>query len=62
MGQGAAGIAQAVKPPQRVRQRLAALPEIPHPLGGLEEVREERRVDAGCPPASAHPECAATCC
>lgn len=62
MGLGAAGIAQEVEPPQRVHQKQAALPGILRPFGGLEEAREERRVAAGCPPASARPECAATCC
>lgn len=62
MGLQAAGKAQVAEPPQRAHQKQAALPGILHPLGGLEEEREERRVVAGYPPASAHPECAATCC
>lgn len=62
VGLGAAGIIQGVESPQKAHQKQAALPGIPRPLSVPEEAREVRRVAAGCPPASAHPECAATCC
>lgn len=62
MGLGTAEIEQGVKPLQKAHQKRVELPEIPHPLCGLVEAKGGKRVAADCPPASAHPEYAATCC